>query len=40
MFYSLGRLEAFNPLSSYDSISDFEDYIKSLYILVPSWWEL
>ena len=27
MFYSLGRLRAFNPLSSYDSISNFEDYI-------------
>jgi len=27
MFYSLGRLERLNPLSSYDSISNFEDYI-------------
>ena len=27
MFCSLGGLERFNPLSSYDSITDFKDYI-------------
>ena len=33
----LRKIRAFNPLSSYDSISDFEDYINH-YIHVPSLW--